>query len=99
MQNCGITNKLRFETILATSRDQRAEPRAQQFFRKPMKLPSKIDRNVLELNRIFEFHSGAGRNIRHQRQGRSRDNEIPERRLFPAANCSGRLQDIHRRRR
>lgn len=51
------------------------------------------------IGRIFEFHPGAGRDIRHQRQGWSVDNEIPERRLFPAANCSGRLQDIHRRRR
>lgn len=34
--------------ILVTSRD-RAKPRARQFLRKPMKLPSRIDKNVLEL--------------------------------------------------
>lgn len=44
MQNCGI-----IDSGSKRSRDQRAKPRARQFFRKPMKLPSRIDGNVLEL--------------------------------------------------
>lgn len=86
MQDCDVTDR-RFEN---DTRDvEGSEPRTGQFFEKPMKLPSRTDKNVLELAEIFEFHRGAGRDIRHQRQGRSGDNEIPERRLFPATAAAG----------